>query len=190
MKRKKFKIFKAKGGGMDASSPDFGGSGFAPSPGDTGGAGGHPSDPGSEAGSNFGSPTGTSFSQTESANNVQARKGPVQVPTIGPLSLGFNLISRSLYNKKNLEEQKKEDPLGGEMLTTRPKTTKQVTINDRGDNTPPPPQLCPDGSNPPCKSPAVQYVAPKQTSKFLEGFKSYDEGGEIVISSNVDKDLL
>ena len=75
------------------------------------------------------------------------------------------------------------------MLTTRPKTTKQVTINDRGDNTPPP-QLCPDGSNPPCKSPAVQYVAPKQTSKFLEGFKSYDEGGEIVISSNVDKDLL
>ena len=52
-----------------------------------------------------------------------------------------------------------------------------------------PKQLCPDGTYPPCKTPATQIKAPAK-SPFLGGFKSYDDGGEVVISSNVDKSLL
>ena len=51
--------------------------------------------------------------------------------------------------------------------------------------------LCPDGTTPPCKTPVTQIKKPVSTpNTFLSGFKSYDDGGEVVISSNVDKDLL
>jgi hypothetical protein len=52
-------------------------------------------------------------------------------------------------------------------------------------------QLCPDGTTPPCKTPTTQIKNPVSTpNPFLSGFKAYDDGGEVVISSNVDKDLL
>ena len=52
-------------------------------------------------------------------------------------------------------------------------------------------QLCPDGTNPPCKTPATQIKKPvTNPNPFLSGFQSYDDGGEVVISSNVDKSLL
>lgn len=52
-------------------------------------------------------------------------------------------------------------------------------------------QLCPDGTRPPCKLPTTQIKNPVSTpNPFLSGFKSYDDGGEVVISGNVDKDLL
>ena len=164
---------------MDASQADFGGN--TPGPGDTGGEGGY-----SQKSTNQFGPRGSSPTSTGGPNIPQARTGPVQVPTIGPLTYAFNKISKSLYNKKNLEEQKKEDVLGGEMLTTAPKQTKQATIGDGGNNIP---GLCPDGTNPPCKTPATQIKAPAK-SPFLGGFKSYDNGGEVIISSNVDKSLL
>ena len=54
-----------------------------------------------------------------------------------------------------------------------------------------PPQLCPDGTYPPCKTPVTQVKNPvTKKNPFLEGFQAYDDGGEVVISSNVDKDLL
>jgi hypothetical protein len=38
---------------------------------------------------------------------------------------------------------------------------------------------------------ATQIKNPVSTpNPFLSGFKAYDDGGEVVISSNVDKDLL
>ena len=50
---------------------------------------------------------------------------------------------------------------------------------------------CADGSSPPCKTPTTQIKNPVSTpNPFLAGFKAYDDGGEVVISSNVDKDLL
>jgi hypothetical protein len=50
---------------------------------------------------------------------------------------------------------------------------------------------CADGSSPPCKTPTTQIKNPVSTpNPFLSGFKAYDDGGEVVISSNVDKDLL
>ena len=52
-------------------------------------------------------------------------------------------------------------------------------------------QLCPDGTVPPCKLPTTQIKKPVTTKNpFLSGFRAYDDGGEVVISSNVDKSLL
>jgi|TARA_R100000149_G_scaffold50369_1_gene21010 hypothetical protein len=52
-------------------------------------------------------------------------------------------------------------------------------------------QLCPDGSYPPCKTPVTQIKKPvSKPNTFLSGFQAYDDGGEVVISSNVDKSLL
>jgi hypothetical protein len=53
------------------------------------------------------------------------------------------------------------------------------------------PSLCPDGTTPPCKTPVTQIKKPVSTpNTFLSGFQSYDDGGEVIISGNVDKDLL
>ena len=157
-------VKKFAGGGMDASQPDFGVS--TPSPGDTGGAGGFDGST-RQFGQVGSSPTSTGGPNAQ----IQARTGPAQLPPIGPLSIGFNLISKSLYNRKNLKEAREEDVLGGEMLTTGQKKVAQATL-DRGNNNM---QLCPDGTKPPCKTPATQ---------------TFYNGGEVIISSNVDKDLL
>ena len=124
---------------------------------------------------------------SQQPNPVQVRTGPVQVPNIGPLTYAFNKISKGLYDKKNLKEARKNDILGGEMLTTG---QKKVTLptSGNGNNQQ---QLCPDGSFPPCKSPVTQIKKPiTQPNQFFSGFQAYDDGGEVVISSNVDKSLL
>jgi hypothetical protein len=65
------------------------------------------------------------------------------------------------------------------------------TITDGGGREDNRKSLCPDGTNPPCKLPATQIKQPVSTpNTFLSGFKAYDDGGEVVISSNVDKSLL
>lgn len=157
------KILKAKGG-ADASKADFGVS--TPSPGDTGGEGGYSQKSTNQFGAKGSSPTSTG-----GPNVPQARTGPVQLPVIGPLTYVFNKISQGLYNRKNLKEARETDILGGEMLTTGQKTTGPATIPSNDNNR----QLCPDGTYPPCKTPVSQ---------------SFEHGGEIVISSNVDKSLL
>jgi len=127
------KVTKAKGG-MDASQPDFGGG--TPGPGDTGGEGGYTP----QSTSQFGQ-EGSSPSSTGGPNKVEVRKGPIEInmpqslrylfPTTSAAIYGFNKLSKSLYNQRNLREQRKKDVLGGEMLTTRkPKT---ITDQDRGD---------------------------------------------------------
>ena len=164
MRRRKLKVLKAKGG-ADASKADFGVSN--PSPGDTGGEGGYTQ----KSTNQFGA-VGSSPTSTGGPNVPQARTGPAKLPVIGPFTFLANKFLESRYNKKNLEEQRKEDVLGGEMLTTAPKQTQQATIPSGNDNNR---QLCPDGTYPPCKTPQTQ---------------TFSDGGEIIISSNVDKDLL
>jgi hypothetical protein len=115
---------------------------------------------------------------------VTAKTGPMRLPVIGPLTAGFNAISKGIYNNKNLKEARKTDLLGGEMLTTGQKTTGTAMMGGDNNN-----NLCPDGTNPPCKTPTTQIKAPAK-SPFLSNFQSYDDGGEVVISSNVDKSLL
>jgi len=125
----------------------------------------------------------------KTANQVQVKTGPLQVPTIGPLTYAINKISTGLYNAKNLKDARKDDLLGGEMLTTGQKTTGPAGNNGGGGENQN--NLCPDGTNPPCKTPTTQIKAPAKTpNTFLSGFKAYDDGGEVIISSNVDKSLL
>jgi len=169
----KRKILKAKGG-ADASKADF----KTPSA-----AGVSPMSQGFTGAKNTSSTINTSGGD----NQVTARKGPFKVPQIGPISTIINAVSANLYNRKNLKEARENDILGGEMLTTGNKQVKQVTIPGGNDNSS---QLCPDGSAPPCKTPTTQIKPPAQKNMFLSDFQSYDTGGEIVISSNVDKNLL
>lgn len=172
-------VVKARGG-MDASKGDFGKEATARDAG-MGMAGKVGFDSGVKGTGNVGG-----------KNNppVTVRKGPLTVPTIGPLTAGFNMLSTSLYNQKNLADARKNDLLGGEMLTTGQKTTGPATAEGEGSSVPKPKGGCADGSSPPCKAPEVYKPAAKPRNNFLSGFRSYDDGGEVVISSNVDKDLL
>lgn len=172
-------VVKARGG-MDASKGDFGKEATARDAG-MGMAGKVGFDSGVKGTGNVGG-----------KNNppVTVRKGPLTVPKIGPLTAGFNMLSTSLYNQKNLADARKNDLLGGEMLTTGQKTTGPATAEGEGSSVPKPKGGCADGSSPPCKAPEVYKPAAKPRNNFLSGFRSYDDGGEVVISSNVDKDLL
>jgi len=109
---------------------DMGASSGAPGPGDTGGAGGFDKDT-SQFGERGSSPTSTGGGRDTRTTTVTARKGPTQVPVIGPVSFVANKVLESMYHSKNLKEQKKEDVLGGEMLTTGRRTT--TTTRDGGD---------------------------------------------------------
>lgn len=166
--RRKIKVLKARGG-ADASKADF------KTPSSTG------MSPMSQG---FTGAKNTSSQINTGSNQVTAKSGPLKVPAIIPGSTLINAVSKSLYNRKNLKQAREEDILGGEMLTTGQKTIKPVVSDNN--NT----QLCPDGSYPPCKTPGQQIKAPAQKNMFLSDFKAYDEGGEVVISSNVDKSLL
>lgn len=186
---KKRKIKGYKGGGMDAGRDDF----KTPSASATTKGSDHSHsrfEPGSgyygEPVTNTGGNATTSNVTVPQKKPFQVNTGPMQLPNVGFLTMGFNALSRGLYNKKNLKEARKTDILGGEMLTTGQKKVAVPTGGDGGGQQ----QLCPDGSTPPCKTPATQIKAPAKKNMFLADFRSYDDGGEIVISSNVDKNLL
>jgi len=174
-------VVKAKGG-MDASKGDYGKEATARDAG-MGMSGKVGFDSGVKGPGNNGGNVGG-----KNVPPVTVRKGPMQVPAIGPLAVGFNALSTSLYNQKNLVDARKNDLLGGEMLTTGQKNTG--TAEGEGSSIPKPTGGCADGSSPPCKAPEVYKPAAKPRNNFLSGFRSYDDGGEVVISSNVDKDLL
>jgi len=160
---KKGKIIKLRGGGMDMGNKSNQAQSAAMGNTSVG-----------RRDSNLGGKTSTMSGSGNVLNNqtnqVTAKSGPIQVPVIGPLSYGFNKISTGLYNAKNLKEARKDDILGGEMLTTGQKTTGPAMMTSDNNN-----NLCPDGTKPPCKTPTTQ---------------KFELGGEIVISSNVDKNLL
>ena len=168
------------GGGRDASKGDFGSGN--PGPGDTGGAGGYEKGFTDQYGNVGSSPTSTG-----PKNVPTAKSGPFQVPTIGPLTAGFNLVSRNLYNTKNLKEARKDDLLGGEMLTTGQKKTGPAgNMGGKEGNR----KMCPDGTVPPCKTPTTYTAPAKKQNTFLSGFQAYENGGEVIVSANVDEDLL
>jgi hypothetical protein len=132
------KVLKLRGGGMDmgASSSSSGGGGR-----DAGMGMGGKSRSSNTSSSNTGgrdtdfqqrgmskadyakSTQTQNFGGRDTKTTVTARKGPLQVPVIGPVSFVANKVLESMYNSKNLKEQKKEDVLGGEMLTTGKRTT-------------------------------------------------------------------
>ena len=109
---------------------------------------------------------------------------------IGLLTAGAKKVkslTTDFANKPTLMSKKFVDT-GDEPFYKKPNYTLGANNNIGGDNNP---SLCPDGTTPPCKTPVTQIKNPVSTpNPFLSGFKAYDDGGEVVISSNVDKSLL
>ena len=124
----------------------------------------------------------TSPSPSPSPSGVTVRKGPVQVPNIGLTAMAFNTISKSLYDAKNLKEQKKVDVLGGEMLTQGKR--KGPTINTNGGN----------GGPKPIKKPTLMASAPKKVPIPLQKVKpktfefNFNEGGLVRGAGKILKD--
>ena len=174
--KRKFKVLKAKGG-KDASKSDF-----------TTGFEGSPEMGANKTAATFGpsgggdNNTGQKTTTTVNTGGSDNKSGGFKIPVIGPITAGLRLVQELTTGKK---EQKLEKNYG-------PYTKVQkVSVPAAGGNDRPAQQLCPDGTTPPCKSPVTQIKQPvTKPNQFLTGFQSYDDGGEIVISGNVDKDLL
>jgi len=150
-KRKKLKVKKLRGGGAD-----MGASSGAPGPGDTGGAGGFDKDT-SQFGERGSSPTSTGGGRSTppTKTTVTARKSPPQLPVIGPTTYLANKMIQGFYNAKNLKEQKKEDVLGGEMLTTG-RRTATTPIRDKD------PMILPQVAVKPTVPIPLQKVTPRK----------------------------
>ena len=159
----KRKILKAKGG-ADASKADFKTPGTTASAPPSMGFGNPP--PGSSTNNN-----------TNNNNTTTSNKTMGKIPVIGPITAGLRLVQNLMTPKQQVH------PFSANTI----KQTKQQTVMNQNDNSP---SLCPDGTYPPCKTPETQIKSPAQKNMFLSDFQSYDTGGEIVISSNVDKNLL
>jgi hypothetical protein len=106
-------------------------------------------------------------------------------------SMGITLASKAIKPVQQALTPKTVKDTANARLSGSFTTKYDYTLganNNTGDNNP---SLCPDGTTPPCKTPTTQIKNPVSTpNPFLSGFKAYDDGGEVVISSNVDKDLL
>jgi len=151
--KRKLKVLKLKGGGADASKDDFKtpAQAFTPSPGDTGGEGGNV--------------TNTNTTNTTGSNNVTTPKKGLKIPIVGPVTLGINLLQNIIkpktakhpFSANTVKQTKTKPPMGG----------------GGGEG----PQLCPDGTMPPCKTTPI--VKPNQANKsnFLNDFKAYNSGG-------------
>ena len=150
--KRKLRVLKAMGG-KDASKDDFKtpSQAFTPSPGDTGGEGG-----------NVTNTNTTNTTNTTGSNNVTTKKKGLNIPIVGPVTLGINVLQKLIKPKI----AKDYGPY------TKTKTVKPPMGGGGGDT-----QLCPDGTMPPCKTTPI--VKPNQANKsnFFENFKAYNSGG-------------
>ena len=211
------KVLKAKGG-ADASKADFKTPSSSPLSAGYSGAKsavstGKVSSPG--GGGNGGNQKTTLGKTVKNvATNVGKTTGQLSILPITPFGAvvtGMKAIENARRAKRAKGEfytsNKKIDPINREFYRTegRPLDTRIGSLDEPymkkagiigfpkpkfEDNAGPKVQLCPDGTYPPCKSPVTQITQPTNKKSFLSGFKAYDEGGEVIISSNVDKDLL
>ena len=150
--KRKLRVLKARGG-KDASKDDFitPAQAFTPSPGDTGGEGGNV--------------TNTNTTNTTGSNNVTTKKKGLNIPIVGPVTLGINVLQKLIkpktakhpFSANTNKQTKPKPPMGG----------------GGGEG----PQLCPDGTMPPCKT--TPMVKPNQPNKsnFLNDFQAYNSGG-------------
>jgi len=122
-------------------------------------------------GSGYGGPDGdprTGGGVKTQNNTVQVNPGPRKVPTIGPFSFGVNQVLKGSWQNKNLKTARKDDLLGGEMLTTGPKNTGPKIGGGGGNNN--------SSINPitPIKPVDPNLVLPKDN---FFNFKAYKVGG-------------
>jgi len=219
MRRRKLKVLKAKGG-ADASKADFGVSNPSPGDtGGAGGFGKDTQqfgNVGSSPTSTGNSVNNTTLKNTVKnvTSNVGNTTGQLSILPVTPFGMavtGMTAIENQRRAKRAKGEyfltNKKILPINRDFYRTegRPLDTKigskdtqymkdagiigfkkPKNLKDSGPNI----QLCPDGTYPPCKTPATQINSVSKPNTFLQDFKAYDDGGEVIISSNVDKDLL
>jgi len=155
--KRKFRVLKAAGG-KDASKDDF----KTPSSGSYSrsynpGAGG--------VVQHGGNNTNITTSNTNN-NTTNTNKKSGNIPIIGPVSLGINLV-------KKFFDRPKKHPFSA---NTKKQTIQKPPPNLGGGNNNRP-QLCPDGTMPPCKTKTTATQATKPTNTFLQNFKAYNSGG-------------
>tara|TARA_R100000700_G_scaffold28516_1_gene35356 strand:+ start:249 stop:884 length:636 start_codon:yes stop_codon:yes gene_type:complete len=154
--KRKFRVLKARGG-MDAAQDNF----KTPSSGSYSrsynpGAGG--------VVQHGGNNTNITTSNTNN-NTTNTNKKSGNIPIIGPVTLGINLV-------KKFFDRPKKHPFSANTI----KQTKKPPMPPMGgDNSRP--QLCPDGTMPPCKTTTTVTKPTKPTNTFLQNFKAYNSGG-------------
>ena len=157
----KRKIRKYKGGGMDASKDDF------KSPSSMSAVTtGNPFSEGNKGAANTSANINNNTTNNVS-NNVTVPKKGLKIPIVGPITLGVNLLQKIIkpktakhpFSANTVKQTKTKPPMGG----------------GGGEG----PQLCPDGTMPPCKTTPI--VKPNQANKsnFFENFKAYNKGGGV-----------
>jgi len=158
--KRKLRVLKAKGG-SDAAQKDF----KTPSS-MSAVTTGNPFSQGNKGASN----TSATINNNTNTNNNQTGPGkptkhPPNIPVIGPLTAGYNLI-------KNLVAGKKTHPFSAN--TVKQTKTKPPMGGGGGGGGP---QLCPDGTMPPCKTTPINKPNQPNKSNFLNDFKAYNSGG-------------
>ena len=153
--KRKLRVLKARGG-KDASKDDFKtpAQAFTPSPGDTGGEGGNVTN------------TNTNTTNTTGSNNVTTKKKGLNIPIVGPVTLGINVLQKLIkpktakhpFSANTIKQTKPKPPMGG---------------GGGGGG----PQLCPDGTMPPCKTTPINKPNQPNKSNFLANFQAYNSGG-------------
>jgi len=193
------KVRKFRGGGADMGDPGRAESRAAAGYGSTAGVDRSKVSAGQEASHQKSIASAKASNQQKATNTNFFNPVTTGINIVGQLAtkipgIGYGIglvenLSTGFKNAKNLNTARKEDLLGGEMLTTANMNRPYAPRNR--DNSNSSMGLCPDGTNPPCKLPTTQITNPvSKPNPFLSGFKSYDDGGEVIISGNVDKDLL
>ena len=199
MKVNNRKVRKFRGGGADMGDPGRAESRAAAGYGSTAGVDRSKVSAGQEASHQKSIASAKASNQQKATNTNFFNPVTTGINIVGQLAtkipgIGYGIglvenLSSGFKNAKNLNTARKEDLLGGEMLTTANMNRPYAPRNR--DNSNSSMGLCPDGTNPPCKLPTTQITNPvSKPNPFLSGFKSYDDGGEVIISGNVDKDLL
>ena len=109
---------------------------------------------------------GSKFDQNTKTQNLNKNK-KTNIPIIGPVTLGINMV-KNFFDKP----KKPKHPFSANTI----KQTKKPPMPPMGgDNNRP--QLCPDGTMPPCKKTTTATQATKPTNTFLQNFKAYNSGG-------------
>jgi len=162
----KRKIRKFRGGGMDAGGKKSPGGGSFKSPSSMSAVTtGNPFTEGNKGAANTSANINTT--NTTGSNNVTTKKKSSNIPIVGPVTLGINILQKIIkpktakhpFSANTVKQTKPKPPMGG---------------GGGGDRQ----QLCPDGTFPPCKT-TVEPNKPNTANDFLKGFKAYNKGGGV-----------
>ena len=113
---------------------------------------------------------GSKFAENTNTQNLSTNKKSGNIPIIGPVTLGINLVKK-MFEPKSYNKSKN---LSGVVTHKKIKKPPIPPIGRGGDNAP---KLCPDGTMPPCKTTTTATQATKPTNTFLQNFKAYNSGG-------------